>query len=305
MVSWNKLNRYGVLIIGLVLLLVLLFMTLVGPYLPWVDQELSETQYIWSEDGIPIPPPYEPSSDYWLGSDHSGRDLFSLIVLGAKETLMIVILITLVRYLLAIPLSFFAHKEWFGAHLVLKWVNGFLSYVPTIVMVILIAMLPPFLFTENRVYIMILIIALVEVGRAAESIKIDLDEAASKEHMLSGVAVGANSFRLFRYYLLPFIHGKLIVYIVSDIGKVMFLVGQLAFVSIFISQEIIQVEIGQFQIRNTSISWPMLLEGAYRDIRLAIWIPFWTAFAMTFTIFTFNVLAQGIQNLLKKKNSYI
>ncbi|WP_175614948.1 ABC transporter permease subunit [Piscibacillus halophilus] len=298
-------RRNAVLIFGMFLLVILLFITFVGPYLPGIDQELEETQYIWSEERIPIPPPYEPNPEYLLGSDHSGRDLVSLIVIGAKETLLIVLFITLVRYLVAIPLSYLAHKEWLGIHLFLKWINGFLSYVPTIIMVILLAMLPPFLFNENRIYIMILIIALVEVGRAAESIKLDLDDTASKEYILSGIVAGASPFRIFRHYLLPFVYGKLIVYIVSDVGKVMFLVGQLAFIGVFISQEIIQVDFGQFQIRNTSISWPMLLADAHRDIRIAIWIPFWTAFAMTFTIFTFNVLAQGFQNLFKKKNSYI
>ncbi len=141
-------------------------------------------------------------------------------------------LITLVRYIVAIPLAFLAHKKWLGIHVFLKWINGFLSYVPTIIMVLLLAMLPPFLFTENRVMIMILIVAMVEVGRAAESIKIDLDEAASKEHILSAISVGSSALRVFRYYLLPFIYGKLIVYMVSDLGKVMFLVGQLAFVGV-------------------------------------------------------------------------
>ncbi|WP_279401469.1 hypothetical protein [Piscibacillus salipiscarius] len=65
--------------------MILLLITFVGPQLPWIDQELEETQYVWSDDGIPIPPPYEPNGQYWLGSDHDGRDLLSLIVMGAKE----------------------------------------------------------------------------------------------------------------------------------------------------------------------------------------------------------------------------
>ncbi|TFB14637.1 peptide ABC transporter permease [Filobacillus milosensis] len=291
---------------GVVLILLLLFVTFVGPYLPLIDQELEEVQYLWTEDDIPIPPPFEPSNEnYLIGSDHAGRDLLSLLVMGAKETLLVVILITLVRYIIAIPLAFFAHKKWLGTHLMLNWLNGFLSYIPTILMVLLIVMLPPFLFTEFRPVYLVLIIALVEVGRAADAVKLELDEISSKEYILSGVVAGAGSFRLFKYYFLPFIYGKLIVYMITDLGKVMFLIGQLAFIGVFVSQYLIQVDAGQFAIRNSSISWPMLLMNATRDIRMAIWIPFWSAFAMAFTIFSLNILAQGIQNLFKKRNTYI
>src|SRR5699024_10479520 len=128
---------------------------------------------------------------------------------------------------------------------------------------------------------------------------------ASKEYMLSGAAIGASSFRMFKSYYLPFVLEKIIVYVVSDLGKVRFLLGQLGFLSIFISQDIIQVEIGEFEIRNESISWPMLLSNVYRDIRGPIWIVFWPTLAMTMTIFIFNMIAQGLQQLFKKKDSLL
>ncbi|RPF51072.1 peptide ABC transporter permease [Aquisalibacillus elongatus] len=300
------LQNHGLLILGLVLLAFLLFVTFIGPYLPIIDDSLEETVFIRDEEGTPIPPPFEPNTqDYILGSDHEGRDLLSLIVMGAKETLFIIVAITIIRYVMAIPLGYLAHKRFLGTHHILKWLNGFLSYVPTIIMVALLATLPPILFSDYRIYALVFLIAFVEVGRAGESIKVDLDEAASQEFIESGVVAGAKPFRIFRKYLWPFIYGKLIVYAITDIGKVMFLIGQLAFVGIFISQALIQVDAGVFEIRNDSISWPMLFLDAFRDLRMSIWIPFWSAFAMAFTILTFNILSQGVQNIFKRKDSHI
>lgn len=256
-------------------------------------------------DGTVFSPPFEPSREYWLGTDRKGRDMLSLIVLGAKETLLMVLLVTIVRYAIAIPLSFLAHKRVLGIDTLVKSLNAFFSYVPTLVIVVMLALLPPILLTDARPFWMIVIIALVEVGRVAHTLKGDFDVLAGKEYMLSGLAIGAGPFKMLKSYYLPFLYEKMIVSIISDLGKVMFLLGQLGFIGIFISQALVQVDPGIFEIQNESYSWPMLLANAFIDIRGPVWIVFWPAFAMTCTIFTFNMLAQGLQQVPKKKDAFM
>lgn len=285
--------------LGMAMLLLLLFVTFLGEYLPIIDSDLKETDYIWTEERIPLAPPYEPSSEFLLGSDRLGRDLLSLIVMGAKETLFIVAAVALIRYLLAIPLAYFAHKKRFGLHLILNWINGFLSYIPTIILLLLLVTLPPILVTELRPLYIILIIAVLEVGRVAEMIRLEFNQISTKEFVLSGTSVGVSSMRLLGRYYMPYLYGKLLINMVGDVGKVMFLLGQIGFLGIYISQDFVQVDPGIFEFQNTSLSWPMLLLNAYKDIRGAIWIPFYPALAMTYVIFTFNVLSQGLQKLVK------
>ncbi|MFD2132886.1 ABC transporter permease [Pseudogracilibacillus auburnensis] len=289
---------------GFVMLMVLLVAALFGEYLPFVDAELKQEDYR-RIDGAIFAPPFEPSSEYWFGTDRKGRDMLSLIVMGARETLLIVLLVTIIRYAVAIPLSFLAHKRVLGMDTLIKSLNAFFSYVPTIVIVVMLAILPPVLLTDARPFWMIVIIALVEAGRVAHTMKGDFDVLAGKEYMLSGLAIGAGPFKMLKSYYLPFLYERMIVYIISDLGKVMFLLGQLGFIGIFISQALVQVDPAQFEIENISYSWPMLLANAFMDIRGPIWIAFWPAFAMTFTIFTFNMLAQGLQQVPKKKDAFM
>lgn len=277
---------------------------LFGEYLPFVDKHLEAEDYRMI-DGVLFSPPFEPSNEYWMGTDRDGIDMLSLIVTGTKETLLIVLIVTLVRYLMSIPLAFLAHKKVLGMDILVKSLNAFFSYMPTIIIVILIALLPPLLFTEVRPYWLILILAMVEVGRVADTLKADFDALAAKEYMLSGLAIGAGPITMLKSYYLPFMYEKLVVYVISDLGKVMFLLGQLGFVGIFISQHLVQVDPGLFEIRNESNSWPMLLANAFMDIRGPIWIAFWPAFAMTVTIFTCNMLAQGLQQELKKRCLFV
>jgi len=290
--------------VALSLLIILLLLAFFGKYLPFVDADLAKENYRM-ENGIIKIPPYEPSKKYWFGTDDQGRDLFSVIILSAKETLFIVLLITILRYLMAIPLSFLAHKKIFGMNFIVKSLNTFFSYVPTVIIVIMFALLPPILFTSTRPIWLIAIIAFVEVGRAAATLKDDFDALSVRDYMESGVAVGAGPWKMLRSYYLPFVYEKLAVYMISDLGKVMFLLGQLGFIGIFISQALVQVDMGMFEIHNISLTWPMLLENAFLDIRTSIWIAFWPAFAMAITIFIFNMLAQGLQQVTQRKDGFI
>jgi len=301
---WQLFRENLLLCSGLLIFSCILGIALFGQYLPFVDEQLGELKYL-KEDGAFYAPPYEPAKEYWFGTDRNGRDIFSLIVMGAKETLLIVIAVTMLRYIIAIPLSFLAHKRAPGIETLVKSFNAFLSYVPTVIIVVIFAILPPILFSESRPYWLIFIIAMVEVGRVASMLKDDIDEIAMKEFMKSGHAIGAGPFKMFKSYYLPFLYEKLAVYIVTDLGKVMFILGQLGIIDIFISQNLVQAEIGMFEIRNESVSWPMLLANAYKDIRGPVWIPFFPALAMTITILTFNMIAQGIRQVPKKKNVYL
>jgi len=304
MKTWRFLRRNLLFAIALSMLVTLLFVTFFGEYLPFVDEQL-EIENHRMEDGVLKIPPYEPSKKYWFGSDSEGRDLFSVIVLGAKETLFIVLLITILRYLMVIPLAFLAHKKVFGMGFIVRSLNTFFSYVPTVIIVIMFALLPPLLFTSTRSIWLIVIIAFVEVGRAAATLKEDFDALSVRDYMESGIAIGAGPWKMLRSYYLPFLYGKLAVYMISDLGKVMFLLGQLGFIGIFISQALIQVDMGMFEIHNISLSWPMLLENAFLDIRTSIWIAFWPAFAMAITIFIFNMIAQGLQQVTQRKDGFI
>lgn len=292
------------LVFSIILLLGLLFLTFFGEYLPIVDADLTVENHRM-EQGVLKIPPYEPSKKYWFGTDHEGRDLLSMLILGAKETLLLVVSITIIRYLMAIPFAFLAHKKILGVNFFINCLNKFFSYIPTVIIVIMFALLPPLLFTPLRPVWLLLIIAFVEVGRASATLKDDFSTLALKPYMESGIVVGAGPIRMLHYYYLRFLYRKLLVYMISDLGKVMFLLGQLGFIGIFISQTLVHVDIFEFEIQNLSLAWPMLLANAFMDIRGPIWIAFWPAFMMTIAIFIFNMLAYSIQQKFQQKHPFI
>ncbi|HLS07346.1 MAG TPA: peptide ABC transporter permease, partial [Bacillota bacterium] len=102
---WMFLRNHLLFTVALLLLICILFLALFGEYLPIVDEQLTAENHR-TENGVLYTPPFEPSQENLFGSDHQGRDLLSLIIIGAKETLLIVLFITVLRYLVAIPLAY-------------------------------------------------------------------------------------------------------------------------------------------------------------------------------------------------------
>jgi peptide/nickel transport system permease protein len=294
--------RNKALVIGSICLLLLLLITFVGPYLPVIDRELKEDA-VRIIDGKIMKLPFEPSKLNWLGTDDKGRDLLSLIVVGAKETLLVVCVIAILRYVIAIPLGIIASKSSGFIHWILyKW-NQVFSTLPTLFAAILLIKLPFFVMAEHRTLWIILILALLEVGRVSHIFQQEVQSLSKQPFVESGHMVGNTKLGIYRRYYLPYLIPQVIVNFVLDLGKIMLLLGQLGFLSIFISQTFITYDLGIGQLINQSTAWPQLLAESHVYIRNYIWIPFWPSFAIAFSVVTFNLFGEGLRQFYEERST--
>lgn len=298
------------LMIGLIMLLVLLFFMFIGPYLPFVDRELTKEPHRFT--GIPGKmlklPPYPPSEKNPLGSDSKGVDNLSKLIMGAKESVFVVIAIALLRYVIAIPLGLFAYKKKGFAHAVIGWLQNLFSMVPTIIAAVFLLSFPMFLTTSNRFLWSLLLIAIIEVGRVAYVVQQQTHKLSHASYVEAGTSLGLSSKRMYRKYYLPELLPEIITNFCVDIGKVMLLIGQLGVLNIFIKHALgINWVTQRYGFANESINWFSLLSEHRWDIyfeRFAF--IFFPALAIMYVILTFNVLGEGLrQHFNRKMNSYL
>ncbi|MDZ5471545.1 ABC transporter permease [Bacillus sp. 31A1R] len=287
------------LIIGSVMVGLLLLITILGPYLPFVDADLKETKFFKTENGAVLPPPLPPSEEFILGTDRKGRDYLSILIIGAKETLVTILFLTFVCFSLGTLFGIFASKNKFTNTILVAW-NQLFSRVPNLFVIILITNIPFFIFSPNRYYYFIALIAILEIGKIADIFKQQLDVYNKSAIVESGVVVGNSSFTMLKRYYLPHLTPQLILSFVLNFGKILFLVGQLGIFSIFLAQEFIQLPGApglptSYQINNTSLIWTTHLSNIIRDINVAPWIPFGAAALITYTIMAFNLLGEGLR----------
>jgi ABC-type dipeptide/oligopeptide/nickel transport system permease subunit len=94
-----------------ILMLVLLFIALFGSYIMphRIDSSVLNTYHWENVNGKQtiVSAPYSPNSTFWLGTDHRGYDLLSLLLNGAKYTLAFCLAVTFLRFVIALPIGLY------------------------------------------------------------------------------------------------------------------------------------------------------------------------------------------------------
>lgn len=146
------------------------------------------------------PRPYQPGIVFPFGSDVLGRDLFSLVLAGARTTLTIVLIAGLARVLAGVLIA--ALGSWSRpTRMLSETIADFVAAVPaTLVAVLLVKA-----FVKTDTSIPILIGALLLVGWAGpyRVIRIEVDRLSHAPFSESARAMGATRWRLLWRHHLP------------------------------------------------------------------------------------------------------
>ncbi|WP_180850337.1 ABC transporter permease [Bacillus sp. UMB0893] len=283
------------LMIGSIMLAAILLFSLIGPLIPSVQEGIKEQRMVFVDSTTYERAPFPPSLTYPFGSDQDGKDILSLIIIGAKDTLLLIFSITAIRYLAAILLTFLGLNKKSPFRLLIYGLNGFAASLPIIFAAILFITMPMFTFSPNRIIWVIIFLSLTDVGRVAYIIQQTMSSISHSQFVEAGVTVGNTSIGMFTRYYLPNLLPEIMVQFFMDLGKVALLLGQLGIFSIFVSQVFVQTGYGFGELQNTSMNWSTLLGMARSDILKGFWIPFFPALALTLVIFTFNFIGEGLR----------
>ena len=290
---------------GAFFLILLVLVAVFGPKFPFVDTELKELGALKTEEGKFILVPFPPMEGYPLGSDHKGVDILSLLIMGAGETLKIVLGVVVLRYVFAIPLAVAGFYSKFMEGIMHGWQQLF-SFMPPIFFVSFFSGLPFIYFSDWRPGWMILVLALLETGRVAEIIHTHLRDTEKRPYIEAGIVSGCSPYRLFRNYYLPVVIPNIIVLVINDFGRILFLLSQLGIVRIFISMKFMMNEWGTgYEAVNTSPSWPILFMTILDDVRIYKWIPLSAIGAIGLTLLFLNLFAGGVQRYFETKHRMV
>lgn len=287
------------LILGSLLFVVFLVFALGGRYLPYVDSELKEELLRNDETGLSIPP-YPPSEKNLLGSDNKGRDLLSLLVIGTRETLIVIFLVAGLRYLIALPLGAAAANYKFFRWVLDSW-NYLLSFIPPIFLVALFIGIPFIFFSEHIFFWFVFILAIIEVGRVAEMVRSQMAHLSTQEFIEAALTSGTSRYNMFLRHYFPHLRPQVLTSFATDLGRVLFLMAQLAVIQIFVSRKFVSTIGGSYENVSTSISYPVLMQTILRDIWVHTWVPYFTVLFISLMIITFFLLAEGMKRYFKKK----
>jgi oligopeptide transport system permease protein len=283
----GRLFRNKLAVLGLVLVSLLLFFGIFGPFLaPWPYQ-VQDLQAVFANGGRPLPP---GSPNHLLGTDQLGRDLLSRLLDGARISVTVAIVVQMVIILLGVPIG--AISGWFGGRTdnFLMRVTDVIYAFPDLLFIILLSVV----FRETvfgqaldgllLVFVAIGLVGWVTVARLTRGQILALRET---EFVEAAKAIGVSDRRIVTRHLLPNGMGPIIVAITLGVPVAILAEATLAYIGI--------------GVQPPRASWGSLIAEGQKSIRSDPHLVAFPAICIALALIGFTFLGDGLRDALDPK----
>jgi oligopeptide transport system permease protein len=227
-----------------------------------------------------------PSWSHWMGTDGLGRDLFTRILYGARVSITVGLGTAVIALLIGTSYGLIAgFKGGNWDHLMMRIVDIFYG-LPEMLIFILLSLL----FGRN-IGGLLVALGLVSWVRFARIARGQVLQAKEFLFVESANALGASRSRVVLRHILPNILGPIIVTLTFTIPSAILAESTLSFIGIGINDP--------YSAWGTS--WGTLAQDGYRAMRSYPHVIAFPAAAIFVTILSFNVLGNGLRDLLDPK----
>ncbi|MFH2129098.1 MAG: ABC transporter permease [bacterium] len=223
-----------------------------------------------------------PGSVYWLGTDHFGRDIFSMLIVGARNSVIVAFVAIAIGLGFGVPLGLIAaaRKGWVD-EFIMRF-NDFTFAFPSIISAIMItAILGPGAVNSIIAIGIFNIPVFARVSRgAAQSVW-------KREFILAARSSGKGAFKISLEHVLPNIFSMLIVQ-----TTIQFALGILA------EAGLSYLGLGT---QPPAPSWGKMLNEAQTFLYLAPQLAIYPGVAIVLTVLGLNLFGDGLRDVLDPK----
>lgn len=270
--AWRRLKKNPIAMISLGVLVLMALVALLGPLLCGQDFAAME----------PTLKNLPPSAQHWFGTDMLGRDLFARVCVGARISLLIALVCTLVQ--VVVGCAYGGIMAYFGG-----WVDNIMMRVIEVLMSLpyLLVVIIVMLVLGNSVPSLLVALCVTSWCNTARAMRGVILQLKSSEYVMAAQALGAPARRVIMKHLLPNTIGILILNIATSIPNYIFQESTLGFLGI-----------GP-QPPDTSLGVLISLgQAAMEFYPLQLIFP---AGALVLIVLAFNLLGDGLRDALDPK----
>ncbi len=284
-------------ILGTVMVLGLLVLYFYGPAMARINPYA--IQGISFEGGVISKPPYPPDSRYWLGTDVLGRDLFSLIVSGARQTLTLVFFAAGTRLLIGTVLGLVAGMNRGRLDQVLSGLSQVFTGLPALLVAMILIL---GLGVRNGMWVFVVGLAAVGWSEIFTFVRSETARLLGRPYVESAVASGNSPVGIAVRHLLPNLLPSLISLASIETASVLLLVGELGFLSIFLGGGLLvelYIDMPRYHYSDVP-EWAALVANIREYARTYSWIAFYPSLVFFVAVTAFNLFGEGLRNLLPR-----
>ena len=287
--------RNPAFVLGTILVIGFFFLAFFGENLTTANP--FQTNNIAKINGQIYGPPFPPSPEFPWGSDALGRDLKSLVLAGAKQTITLAAIGMLARILIGVLFGLFAGF----------WENSWLDRIINALIAIWAAF-PTTLFAmifilalgiQRGMSIFIIALCVVGWGEIAQVVRGQVLGQKPLLYIEAARSVGAGVSQVLVKHILPHLIPTVLVLSALEMGGILMLLAELGFLNIFLGGGF-RVELLGAGIYSYSDApeWAALLANIRNWWRSYPWLAWYPGGIFFLAILSFNLWGEGLRRFL-------
>ena len=219
----------------------------------------------------------------WFGTDVNGRDMFSRTFYGARISLTIGVLTTLVALIIGVAYGAIAgYRGGTPGELMMRVVDVLYSLPALFFVIILVTIF------GNNFLLIFLCIGAVEWLTLARIVRGQTLSIREKEYVESALAAGLSTPAILLKYIIPNVIGPVIVYVTLLVPINIIVESYLSFLGL--------------GVQEPYTSWGRLISQGANEIGTAPWLLIIPAAFLVITLFCFNFIGDGLRDSLDPKD---
>ncbi len=268
---WRRLKRNKMAVLGLIILIILVLLAVFADVIANYDNVVIKQNLAHRLQG--------PSAAHWLGTDEFGRDIFARLVHGTRVSLQVGIVAVGISIVIGGILG--AVAGYYGGKLdntIMRIMDIFLA-VPSILLAIaIVSALGPSIIN------LMLAISISSVPSYARIVRASVLSIRDQEFIEAAKAIGASNTRIIFRHIIPNSLAPVIVQATLGVASAILSTAGLSFIGL--------------GIQPPAPEWGSMLSGGRQYLRYAWWVTTFPGVAIMITIFSLNLLGDGLRDAL-------
>jgi ABC-type dipeptide/oligopeptide/nickel transport system permease subunit len=285
LLAWQRLRRDRVAMISLVVIVLIVLMAIFAPLASMLTGHPPNEQYRQvglTPDGLPK----GPTSQFWMGTDDLGRDIFVRIAYGARVSLLVGVVATGISVAIGVVVGLAA--GFFGGLVdtVLARLVDVVLGVPFLLVAIALVSI-----TGPSLSITILVIGFFSWASVARIVRGQVLSLREREFVEAARSLGASDPRIMFVDILPNVLAPVIVYSSLLIPVVIIVEATLSYLGL--------------GLPPPTADWGGMISDAQAYYTTAWWYLFFPGVALLITTLAFNLFGDGVRDAFDPRSDQL